>query len=122
MNYLKENGIARIDKKRQNIKITMKDLSCFTAITNIEYALFERPDKYIILGGTSRNIKIDNKLVTEIRKGKYKWIGHTHPGVTKLCLQASENDYQALAILGQKSSAIYNSKGDHEIFGWEDII
>lgn len=45
LNELANKDCIEIDKKKSNIKITMKDLSVLTAVTGVEYTLFERSDK-----------------------------------------------------------------------------
>lgn len=116
------NNIVVYNKHNDNIKITMKDMSALTAYKGVEFSLFERPDKYIIVMGTETGIALNNKITTLISNGKYKWIGHTHPGSSFNCLIPSDSDYDVLNKLNQKRSAIYNSVGMYYIFGEEDSI
>lgn len=120
LKLLEKDNIVEINKSLNNVKITMKDLSCMTAHTGLEYGLFERNDKYIVVKGTERGINIDKKASTTIINGKYKWVGHTHPGNTLNCLMPSDADYKVLKLLNQKSSIIYNSIGRYYIFEKED--
>lgn len=117
LKLLESSDKLEIDKRMYNIKITMKDLACMTAVTGLEYALFERDDKYRIVKGSSTGISLDNKYTCELINKRYTWVGHTHPGTTKWCLMASESDYETLRCLGQKQSVIYNSCGDYNVFG-----
>lgn len=119
LSRLDNNTSITVDKKRENLKITMKDLSALTAVTGIEYALFERNDKYIVFKGTDRGIHLDTKDVAVLLNGKYKWIGHTHPGDSFNCLIPSDGDYNTLKLFNQKQSMIYNSIGQYYIFGKE---
>lgn len=115
-----DNGnILRLDKRSINMKITMKDLSCLTAVTGREYALFERNDRYIIIQGSEQGMSFSKQLTAEIINNRYSWVGHTHPGDDVLCLMPSDHDYNTLRVLGQKRSVIYNSVGMWETFGYE---
>lgn len=121
----KKAGIHQVvmyDKHNDNIKITMKDLSALTAYTGVEFSLFERPDKYIVVMGTKTGIALSNKITALISNGKYKWIGHTHPGHDVICLTPSDSDYYVLNKLNQKRSVIYNSVCMYYIFGEEESI
>lgn len=117
LKLLENSDRIELDKRMHNIKITMKDLSCMTAVTGLEYALFERNDKYRLVKGSSSGIHLDLKYTSELINKRYSWIGHTHPGTTRLCLFASDSDYDTLRCLGQKQSVIYNSCGDYNVFG-----
>lgn len=119
LEQFKGSSILRINKKISNIKVTMKDMACLTAVTGFEYALFERNDKYIIVQGTKYNIELSKKLVAEIVNNKYTWVGHTHPGYDIICTMPSDDDYTVLKMLGQKQSVIYNSIGHAHTFGIE---
>lgn len=103
LKLLESDNIVRINKSFDNVKITMKDLSCMTAYTGLEYGLFERNDSYIIVKGNERGINISKKVSTDIINGKYKWVGHTHPGDTLNCLMPSDADYKVLKLLNQKA-------------------
>lgn len=108
-----------LDKKEENIKVTMKDISALTSVTGIEYALFERNDNYIIIKGTNRCIHLDNSEIAKLINGGYTWIGHTHPGDSFNCLIPSDGDYDTLRMFNQRQSVIYNSVGQYYVFGKE---
>ena len=116
------NTLVYFTKHTDNIKITMKDMSALTAYSGVEFSLFERPDKYIVVMGTKTGILLDNKTTAIISNGRYNWVGHTHPGNSFNCLIPSDSDYEVLKKLNQKRSVIYNSVGMHYIFGEEDSI
>ena len=116
------NKIVMYNKHNDNIKITMKDMSALTAYAGVEFSLFERPDKYIVVMGTKTGISLSNKITALISNGRYKWVGHTHPGSNFNCLIPSDSDYDVLNKLNQKRSVIYNSVCMHYIFGEEEDI
>ena len=96
LNMLNERTYIIIDKKKENLKITMKDLSALTAYTGIEYALFERNDKYAVYKGNSVEIILTQGDLAMLLNGKYQWIGHAHPGNSYNCLIPSDGDYNTL--------------------------
>lgn len=122
INKLGKDKLLVIDKKQVNIKINMLDLSALTARTGVEFSLFERPDKYIVVMGTSHGIYLGDDEVAFLSNGKYKWIGHTHPGSGFNCLIPSDSDFETLNRLNQKKSVIFNSVGEYYIFGEENEI
>lgn len=54
LNELEQDRLLK--KNKQIEKITMKDLSCLTAVTNLEYSLFERNDMYILVKGSKHSV------------------------------------------------------------------
>ena len=90
--------------------------SCLTAYTNVEFSLFERTDSYYLIMGTHTGVHLTPNFISRLIGMKYKWIGHTHPGTTPLCLYPSPCDYEVLNTLNQESSAIYNSVGEYYVF------
>ncbi len=120
LNSFDENGIAKFDRYSDNIDIKMKDLSCLTAYTNIEYSLFSRNDRQFLVFGTERGIHIPDELTDYLVSSGYKWSGHTHVGETDFCLMPSDADYETLRKFRQRRSVIYNSVGKFYVFGEEE--
>lgn len=117
LNILGSNNYIIIDKRKENIKINMHDLSALTAVTGVEYALFERNDKYIVFKGSDKEVCFNDNQLDLILNGRYEWVGHTHPGNSYNCLIPSDDDYKMLEVLHQKRSVIYNSIGRYYVFG-----
>ena len=122
LNLIDNKKAIELDKKKYNIKITMQDLSVMTAITGLEYALFERSDKYLIHKGNSSSVEFTDSEIKYIKSKMYKWVGHTHPGDTRRCLTPSKGDYDLLKALGQKRSMICNSIGMYYVFEEENEL
>ena len=122
LNKTENEKMIFIDKHKENINITMKDLSAMTAYTGVEFSLFGRNDKFVLVKGTSRGITLTHKESTMLLNNKYTWIGHTHPGNSFNCMTPSDSDYDTLKYLNQKRSVIYNSVGDYYVFGEETDI
>ena len=112
------DGVTYIElsKSKNCIKVLMSDLCVLTLLTELEYALFERNDSYIIFKGTKHHIPLSSKWVTRLRAGRYKWVGHTHVGMDVFCLAPSAGDYETLRALGQEQSFVYNSVGASKNF------
>lgn len=109
---LQNNNHCKFNKSVDNISIDMKDLSALTAYTGVEFSLFERNDIYIVYRGTPTGVNIADSEAIYLINNKFKWVGHTHPGSTALCLTPSDDDYETLKRFNQKRSVIYNSVGD----------
>lgn len=114
----KHSQIIELIKRDENISINMKDLSALTAYTNLEYSLFERNDKQIIMQGTKTGMHVTKNQAIKLLNDKYKWVGHTHPGNSRNCLMPSEQDYDTLKFFNQNQSMIYNSVGQYYVFGF----
>jgi hypothetical protein len=61
-------------------------------------------------------VNIDVKEAKRLNEEGYRWSGHTHPGVDNSCLIASAGDRAILDCFEQKTSVIYNSKGNFLTF------
>ncbi|MCR5167877.1 MAG: hypothetical protein K6C13_11810 [Oscillospiraceae bacterium] len=117
---LKQENPAYFNKKKDNISIDMKDMSCLTAYSGVEYSLFSRQDGYYIFRGNEGAIHISDDWFLKLFNGKYKWTGHTHPGQGIQSLVPSGADYDTLERFNQESSLIYNSVGSRYKFGRSD--
>ena len=120
LNSFDDSGVAKFDRYGDNVSIKMRDLSCLTAYTGIEYSLFSRNDRQYLVFGTERGIHISEELTRHLVENGYKWSGHTHVGNTLFCLMPSDADYKTLRQFKQKRSVIYNSVGNFYVFGEEE--
>jgi len=96
--------------------VSMRDLSSLTAITSVEFAMFTKGKERIIIRGDENYVAINNEQARKLNSLGWKWSGHTHPGITDLCMWASEGDYHILNQFDQESSVIYNSVGNRKVF------
>ena len=119
LNELNQNRFLKKNKQIEKIKITMKDLSCITAVTGLEYSLFERNDLYILVKGSNCSVYLKKDEIAYLTNNYFKWVGHTHPGYDNYCLYPSEGDRKVLSLFSQESSCIYNSVGNFIIFDKE---
>jgi hypothetical protein len=97
-------------------KVNMADLSALTAYTGHEFALFTKGNKRLIIRGNSSMVNLDTEQAVELARQGYRWSGHTHPGSDINCLMPSSGDKAVLLKFPQKTSVIYNSKGQFATF------
>ena len=119
------NRQAKILKKLPNYdskiivkksSVSMVDLSALTAETGVEFAMFTKGGKRLLVRGNSNSVNITPKEAKQLAKLGYKWSGHTHPGINDNSLLASYGDIEILKIFKQQQSVIYNSKGNFLTF------
>lgn len=101
-----------IDKK----SVSMSDLSALTAKTGDEFALFTKGGKRLVIRGKPYMVNIDIERARELSALGYRWSGHTHPGDDTFCMFPSQGDKDILKQFNQKTSVIYNSKGQYSTF------
>lgn len=116
---IRDRAKVVINRKDEKIKTDMIDLSVLTACTGLEFALFERNDRYVVFKGSATSIHLSKNELAKLLNGKYKWVGHIHPGDTFNCLMPSDGDYNTLRLFNQRHSVIYNSIGHYYVFGEE---
>lgn len=92
--------------------VNMADLSALTAYTGVEFALFTKGNKRLVVRGNKYMVDIGIEQATELDSRGYRWSGHTHPGTNKNCLMASPGDNEILGCFKQNASCIYNSLGE----------
>lgn len=100
--------------------VNMADLSALTAKTGVEFAMFTKGSERLIIRGNEYMVNIDVEQARNLAAQGYKWSGHTHPGNNLLCMTASDGDHDILRAFGQKTSVIYNSKGQYAKFDNEE--
>jgi len=96
--------------------VNMADLSALTAETGHEFAMFTKSNERLVIRGNEKMVNIDVKEAKRLNEEGYRWSGHTHPGVDNNCLIASAGDRAILDCFEQKTSVIYNSKGNFLTF------
>lgn len=113
------NSLKKYDSKTEVHKksVSMRDLSALTAHENVEFAMFTKGNKRLIIRGDLNSVNVDIEKAKEIAAKGYKWSGHTHPGSTEAVLLPSGDDRNILKCFKQKNSVTYNSVGKHYVFG-----
>lgn len=122
LNVLYKENMSADFVKRDGFDVHMKDLSCLTYETKNEFALFKRNDKCVIYRGERGSIVIPLQEMKELKRNKYKWVGHTHVGYDAYCLYPSEADKKILKQLDQKQSTIFNMSGESITFDIDGVL
>ena len=97
-------------------EVNMADLAALTAKTGHEFAMFTRKQKRLIIRGDAVKVNISLDDAKALASDGYRWSGHTHPGESFNCLMPSGGDKAVLEQFPQKTSVIYNSKGQYATF------
>ena len=109
---------SRIVVSKKNVN--MKDLAALTAETGDEFTMFTKGQERLIVRGNSTSVRIDTEQAIQLAQSGYKWSGHTHPGINDNCMISSPGDHAVLDCFKQKTSVIYNSKGQFRTFEKEE--
>ncbi|MDR0936643.1 MAG: hypothetical protein LBM98_08190 [Oscillospiraceae bacterium] len=96
--------------------VSMKDLAALTAKAGVEFALFTRGSRRLIVRGDAYSVNINDADAKELAEQGYRWSGHTHPGYNRFILRGSEGDRNILSAFSQERSAVYNSLGQFRDF------
>lgn len=100
--------------------VNMTDLSALTAKTGDEFTMFTKGGERLIIRGNSVKVNIAPEDAVKLSESGYRWSGHTHPGTDNNSMVASSGDYAILECFKQKTSVIYNSKGQFRTFEKEE--
>jgi len=92
--------------------VSMMDLSALTAKTGVEFAMFTRGSKRLVVRGVADMVDVDRYKAVDLRVKGYTWSGHTHVDT----LIESEGDLDILEAFNQSSSVIYNAEGKFREF------
>lgn len=99
--------------------ISAYDLSCLTAKTGDEFAMFTLGSQRMILRGNKQTVRIPDPLFEKLKSQKWTWSAHTHPAdinAPNLRLSGLDGDIGILLELNQEQSMIINSLGKRRIF------
>lgn len=99
--------------------VSMKDLAALTAHENVEFAMFTKGDKRLVIRGERNSVNFRYEDAEKFAEQGYRWSGHTHPGTEYEICFPSEGDRGILEIMtrtGQKYSVIYSSTGRKYVF------
>jgi len=110
LNRLTEYGSSADVKKSD---VSMMDLAALTAKTGVEFAMFTRGPRRLIVRGNTGTVNIDQSKAADMNARGYRWSGHTH---TKGVIP-SGGDKEILRQFGQTLSSIYDVDGNFDFFG-----
>lgn len=100
--------------------VSMSDLSALTAHTEVEFAMFTKGGKRMVVRGSATMTNITVEDARKMSAEGWKWSGHTHPKTGYWSLQASEGDMAILRAFGQTRSVVYNPSGRYRTFNREE--
>ena len=109
------NSRETFDKR----SVSMRDLAALTAYEGVEFAMFTKGGKRLIIRGERNSVDINDEEAKALSKQGYTWSGHTHPGRDHISLSPSAGDRCVLKAMEQKYSLIVSSTGRKYIFAIE---
>jgi len=110
LNKLPGTGSSHTFRKNE---VSMLDLSALTANTKNEFAMFTAQGSRTVFRGNVSTVDISLDDLTSLKASGARLSGHTHVGTN---LVPSKEDIEALQILGQKRSVIYNELGRYSVY------
>lgn len=121
LNNRQKKVLARLDKAGDSLESTKsqiktKDIAALTAKEGVEFALFSKGNRRLIVRGTQFETPVGEKRLRQLAADGWKFSAHTHPGVGANSLLASEGDMKVLYLFKQGQSVIYNSSGAYDKF------
>ncbi len=100
--------------------VSMKDLAALTAHENVEFAMFTKNGKRLVIRGERNSVNVLPEDARILAEEGYRWSGHTHPGMDYYTSSPSPGDRAVLAEMNQRFSVIYSSTGRKYIFAVDD--
>ncbi len=97
-------------------QIKTKDIAALTAKEGVEFALFTKGNRRLIVRGDSFETPVGETRLRQLASDGWKFSAHTHPGVGQNSLLASDGDIKVLYLFKQGQSVIYNSSGEYDKF------
>lgn len=105
--------------------INLKDLAALTAYTGNEFAMFTQGSRRYIIRGNSVSVPVDLKIAADLAQKGWRWSVHSHPGISRTVLAASEADRLILKEFNNQTySSTVNSMGVNNKFSkdWSDWL
>lgn len=87
--------------------------------------MFTNGGRRMVIRGNSVRVSVDINIAQEYAAKGWRWSGHSHPGMTKTVLVASDNDRIILQQFGEQIySSTVNSVGNYQRFSkdWSDWL
>lgn len=106
---------SKIEVNKKDVSMT--DLAAMTAASGVEFAMFTKGGKRLILRGDHETVNVGSERAKELSKLGYRWSGHTHPGFDEISLIVSGGDRLVLGCFDHDNSVVYNAAGRYIVFG-----
>lgn len=110
---LNKAGDSLVSTKSQ---IKTKDIAALTAKENVEFALFTKGNKRMIVRGTQFETPVGEQRLRQLAADGWKFSAHTHPTTGEWSMMPSPGDMDVLYLFKQGQSVIYNASGEFKLF------
>lgn len=121
LNNRQQNVLSRLNKAGDTLvstksQIKTKDIAALTAKEGVEFSLFTKGNKRMIVRGTEFNTPVGEQRLRQLAEEGWKFSAHTHPTTGPFSLKPSPGDINVLYLFKQGQSVIYNASGEFEKF------
>lgn len=113
LSKLEKSGDFYEASKKQ---IKTKDIAALTADQGVEFALFTKGNRRLIVRGDKFETPVGEMRLRQLASDGWKFSAHTHPTVGANSMLASDGDIKVLYLFKQGQSVIYNSAGEYDRF------
>lgn len=97
-------------------QIKTKDIAALTAKEGVEFALFSKGNRRLIVRGDSFETPVGEARLRQLAADGWKFSAHSHPTIGYGSLTPSPGDRNVLYLFKQGQSVIYNAKGEYDRF------
>lgn len=121
LNKRQKKVLERLQKAGDSLESTKnqiktKDIAALTAKEGVEFALFSKGNRRLIVRGDSFATPVGEARLRQLATDGWKFSAHTHPSIGENSLLASDGDMRVLYLFKQGRSVIYNAKCEHDLF------
>lgn len=109
LSKLEKSGDFYEASKKQ---IKTKDIAALTADQGVEFALFTKGNRRLIVRGDVHKTEFKNQLIENLVAEGWKFSAHTRPTTGEWSVMPSQQDIDMLYIFKQGQSVIYNGNGN----------
>ena len=113
LSKLEKSGDFYEASKKQ---IKTKDIAALTADQGVEFALFTKGNRRLIVRGDKFETPVGETRLRQLASDGWKFSAHTHPTIGEWSLMPSPGDFDTLYLFKQGKSVIYNSSGEFRQF------
>jgi len=121
LNKRQQKVLERLHKAGDSLESTKsqiktKDIAALTAKEGVEFALFSKGNRRLIVRGDSFGTPVGEARLRQLAADGWKFSAHSHPTIGKNSLLASSGDMKVLYLFKQGQSVIYNASGEYGQF------
>lgn len=121
LNKRQQKVLERLHKAGDSLESTKsqiktKDIAALTAKEGVEFALFSKGNRRLIVRGDSFGTPVGEARLRQLAAEGWKFSAHTHPSIGYGSLSPSPGDRKVLYLFKQGQSVIYNAKGEYDRF------